>query len=328
MALKLFSRKTVAPAPPPPLRRNVPRPLSNDPVDLAREKLLQMAEALRFGAIVRDREQWPHTPEFDQLLRSATQALDERFALVPEGFAALPLTVAAGPGDREEDFQVEPFLLARCCVTNAEFDKFVQAGVYEDLTLWPQEVWPHIIDFRDQSGQFGPRFWKDGRFDPKLADHPVVGISVYEADAYARWAGYRLPTEAEWQMAASWRIRSAAQVQRRYPWGDALDVSRCNIWASGMAATTPVNSYPEGAAPNGVLNLVGNVWEWTASRFEVRDAEGRQVVGDMTLTSIRGGAYDTYFPSQATSQFRTGLAGLLRVHNVGFRCAMNLGPQD
>jgi iron(II)-dependent oxidoreductase len=87
----------------------------------------------------------------------------------------------------------------------------------------------------------------------------------------------------------------------------------------------PVNACPGGAAPNGVEQLIGNVWEWTSSDFVTTDDEGRPVIGgEMALKSIRGGAFDTYFPWQATSQFRTGLAGLSRTHNVGFRCALDL----
>jgi iron(II)-dependent oxidoreductase len=181
-----------------------------------------------------------------------------------------------------------------------------------------------LIDFKDATGQPGPRFWRDSRHDRRLADHPVVGICWYEAAAYARWAGCRLPTEAEWQMAASWRIRSSAHVLRRYPWGDALDTSRCNIWASGIHRTVPVNAYPHGAAPNGVCQLIGNVWEWTACDLELKDEEGNAIVGDMVFKSIRGGAYDTYFAAQATSCFRTGLASLARPHNVGVRLAMDV----
>src|SRR5206468_4186091 len=161
-------------------------------------------------------------------------AIDENFALVPEGFVSLPQTIDDNPGCPEIDVETEPFLLARHAVTHAQFQKFVDAGAYEELELWPKDIWPHLIDFKDQTEHVGPRYWKNGRHDRRLAEHPVVGINCYEAAAYAQWAGFRLPTEAEWQMAASWRIRSSAHLLRRYPWGDALDTRRCNIWASGI----------------------------------------------------------------------------------------------
>ena len=245
---------------------------------------------------------------------------------MPEGFVSLPQTVNDVPGCPEQDFDTTPFLMGKHTVTNAQFQNFVDAGGYANLEFWPRDVWPHLIDFKDLTDHPGPRFWEHGRHDRRLADHPVVGVCYHEAIAYAQWAGVRLPNEIEWQMAASWRIRSAAQVLRRYPWGDALDIRRCNIWASNIGHTLPVTDFPDGAAPNGVLQLVGNVWEWTDSDFSVVDAMGRPVVGDMYMKPIRGGAFDTYFPSQATSFFRTGLGVLFRVHNVGFRCAMDAGP--
>jgi formylglycine-generating enzyme required for sulfatase activity len=77
-----------------------------------------------------------------------------------------------------------------------------------------------------------------------------------------------------------------------------------------------------------VLQLIGNVGEWTASDLEMTDEKGRPVVGDMLLKAIRGGAFDTYFSCQATSHFRTGLACLARAHNVGFRCVLDAGRRD
>jgi iron(II)-dependent oxidoreductase len=245
--------------------------------------------------------------------------------LVPEGFASLPTTTDDTPGLPEIDYETAAFLLAIHPVTNAEFQNFVDDDAYADLELWPQDIWPHLIDFVDQTGHHGPRYWREGRHDVRYADHPVVGVCYYEAMAYVKWVGYRLPDETEWQMAASWLVRSAANTLRRYPWGDSLDTDKCNIWASSIAHTVPVDKYEAGAAPNGVKQLIGNVWEWTNSDFLVTDTEGNPVVGDMLLKGIRGGAFDTYFPSQATSVFRTGLAGLARAHNVGFRCAIDLG---
>jgi gamma-glutamyl hercynylcysteine S-oxide synthase len=278
----------------------------------------------RFGVIVRGRSQWGEQRMIESTFQKAVEAVDERFALVPEGFAAVSLTVMDFPGSPEQDFETAPFLLGRCCITQEQYQKFVDAGGYEDLTLWPQDIWPHLIDFKDLTGKPGARYWQDGRHDRRLADHPIVGICSYEAAAYALWAGYRLPTGAEWQMAASWRIRSSANVLRRYPWGDTLDTGKCNIWASGIGTTMPVHEYECGAAPNGVLQLIGNVWEWTASNYEIGDDCGRTVVGDMLMKEIRGGAFDTYFAAQATSCFRTGLASLARMHNVGFRCVLDL----
>lgn len=295
-----------------------------DKVMLAKDPLHRELQLERYGFILDNLERWRQHPAVQPIAKSAAEAIDEQFALVPEGFASLPLTIQDLPGCPEEDIETEPFLLARHAVTNAQFQKFVDAGGYEDLELWPKDIWPHIIDFQDQTKQPGPRFWREGVHDRRLAGHPVVGVCYYEAAAYAQWAGYRLPTESEWQMAASWRIRSSANVLRRYPWGDALDRRHCNIWASGVGTTAPVDAYASGAAPNGVLQLIGNVWEWTASDYIATDDQGNPIIGSMHMKGVRGGSFDTYFASQATSCFRTGLACLIRAHNVGFRCALDL----
>lgn len=330
MPLRLLSRKSKQPAaladavitrPVTPAQAEY---LPAATIALESDELRRYVQLGRFGMVAAHPDRWRGHAEIRAALQAANEAIDSDFALVPEGSAAIPLTIDDAPGMPERDVATEPYLLAKFAVTHGEFQNFVDAGAYQDLDLWPEDIWPHLIDFRDLTDQPGPRFWKNGRHNQRLADHPVVGICFYEAQAYANWAGYRLPTEEEWQVAASWRIQSSAYILRRYPWGDALDTSRCNIWGSGVGATRPVDEYETGAAPNGVRQLVGNVWEWTQSDFDVTDADGRPVVGDMIMKSIRGGAFDTYFPSQATSCFRTGLASLIRAHNVGFRCALDI----
>jgi iron(II)-dependent oxidoreductase len=315
MGLRLFSRaRTQGPAP----QTDGPRPST------AEDPLEQAAQQGRWGAILNGEGELRRHPEYKEHAKKAEAQIDAAFGIVPEGYATLPVGINDDPGCDEEDTAIEPFLLARHATTNREFQRFVDAGGYQNLDLWPEEIWPHLIEFKDLGESPGPRYWRDGRQPRKLADHPVVGVSWHEANAYAAWVGYRLPTEAEWQMAATWRVRSSAHVRRRYPWGDALDLRHCNIWASGKGGTVPVGEYAGGAAPNGVSQLIGNVWEWTGSDFGPRDDEGRVIIGEMAMKGIRGGAFDTYFPWQATGTFRTGLAMLARTQNIGLRCVIDL----
>lgn len=278
----------------------------------------------RYNQILLDRERWRDHKDAETIFKQAASRLDKQMLLVPEGRATVHRVLNAADDDGADHFEVPPFLLDTCAVTNARFQAFVDASAYEDLSLWPESIWPHLIQMRDQTGKAGPRFWRDGRHNAQLSNHPVVGVSWFEAMAYARWIGQRLPTEAEWQMAASWRIKSETDVLYRFPWGDAMDRKKCNIWASGLGRTAPVDQYKNGAAPNGVLQLVGNTWEWVDSDLDLVTEEGVAIVGEMTMKVTRGGAFDTYFESQATSLFRTGHNALTRIHNVGFRCALSL----
>lgn len=305
---------------PPSFENPQPAPL----VPLDSDPLRRAFQQGRFCAILKDNESFKSQPGYKSILQEVYGELEQRMALVPAGTVSISRTLAAQPGDPEEDLSVASYLLDVHCVTNRRYQFFVDAGGYDMLEYWPEEIWPHLIELKDLTGQPGPRYWRQGRHDVRLAEHPVVGVSWYEAQAYTLWIGQRLPTEAEWQMAASWHLHSSTNLMRRFPWGDAMDKKRCNIWGSRIGGTVPVTAFPAGAAPNHVLQLVGNVWEWTDTDYNVTDAENRPVVGEMPMHVVRGGAYDTYFESQATSHFRTGQLALARTPNTGFRCAMNL----
>lgn len=325
MALGLFTRKKTeaplpAPATPASAAPYVPAPAEN----LDADPLKAMLQQKRFNVIAAQAEKWASQPNSGPIVKQAVQALQDSLALVPPGRATLPQTLFDAPGMPETDVDVEPFLLNIYAVTNEAFQKFVDAGAYEDLDLWPKSIWPHLIELRDHTGAPGPRFWRNGRHDKNLSNHPVVGISWYEASAYARWIGQRLPTEAEWQMAATWRIRSETDLFRRFPWGDAMDKNRCNIWASAIGHTAPVDAFKEGAAPNGVQQLIGNIWEWVADDLSVTTDAGAAVLAEVALKGSRGGAFDTFFESQATGLFRTGHIAMARTHNVGLRCALSV----
>ena len=138
------------------------------------------------------------------------------------------------------------FYIGRYEVTNAKYERFVEATGYEP-----------------------PRGWSDSSMPGGLEDHPVVNVSWHDAQAYCRWLSeetgqtVRLPTEAEWEKAAR------GTDGRLYPWGDEFDGGKCNTAADDIETTTPVGQYsPQGDSPYGVADVAGNVWEWTSSLHE------------------------------------------------------------
>jgi formylglycine-generating enzyme required for sulfatase activity len=160
-------------------------------------------------------------------------------------------------------------------------------------------------------------------------DHPVVLVSWEDATAYAAWLsertgqGWRLPTEAEWEIAARWDNR--AGVARRYPWGDMFDAGLANAAASRILTTSPVGNYPNGASPYGVEDMAGNVWEWTSSPYTsypyapTDRTEGDQPIKDRIL---RGGSwFDSAIYARATYRDHAALG----YHNdsIGFRLVMS-----
>lgn len=309
-----------------------------DPNDVAGlvERMLSQG---RFALLLRPQVARNLTEE--QLAR-ARAALEKAMALVPDGEVMLDepdeatddlepgveryegREEAAGPGGQV--VRVERFFLDRYPVTNRQFYEFVAGGGYEQITHWEEEIWPAVLDFVDETGIPGPRFWKDGSFPARLGDHPVVGVSWYEANAFARWLGKRLLTEPEWVKAGSWpvTVSSNARVQRKYPWGDTMDRSRVNLWDSGHNGTIPVDQLPEGVSVGGVYHLIGNVWEWTRGSFNAGVPRQQGLVLDVPMKSIRGGAFDTYLDSQATCQFQSGEAPMARKRNIGFRCGVGV----
>jgi gamma-glutamyl hercynylcysteine S-oxide synthase len=262
-------------------------------------------------------------------LRRAHESLDAAMAVVPAGPVVMRSTRLddVSEEDRhkvERKIDVDGYYLDRFPVTNREYQKFIDAGGYEQLPLWDEAIWPAMLQFVDRTGQSGPRLWENGRYPAGKEDHPVVGISWFEASAYARWAGKRLASDAEWVKAASWPVAAEGSrlMQRKFPWGDAMDRSLTNLWGSGHGGTVPVSRHGEGASLGGAQQLVGNVWEWTSSNFGAWEPAALRLETDVPLKSLRGGAYDTYFDSQAQSQFQSGDSPLTRKHNVGFRCAV------
>lgn len=167
--------------------------------------------------------------------------------------------------------EVPPFFIDTVPVGNGAYLAFIEDGGYEDERWWTPAGWAHVREH----GLSAPLFWRHeggvwlrrrfGVTEPVPRDEPVLHVCWYEADAYARWAGRRLPTETEWEKAA--RHDPATGRSRRYPWGDADPGPEHANLGQRHLRPAPVGSYPAGASALGVRQLVGDVWEWTASDF-------------------------------------------------------------
>ena len=229
------------------------------------------------------------------------------------------------------DVELAPFWIDRTPVTNAAYLAFMEAGGYRERRWWSDAGWAWL----QEAGAEAPKHWfRSGgewhvrtmdRSGPVPGDHPVCHVCCHEAEAYARWAGKRLPTEAEWEAAATWD--PARGEARRWPWGDAVpDASRANVDQLAFG-TAPVGAYPQGASPIGCLGMIGDVWEWTASSFggypgfavfPYPEYSAAFFGGESRV--LRGGSWATRAPV-ARATFRNWDDPIRRQIFSGFRCA-------
>lgn len=157
-------------------------------------------------------------------------------------------------------------------VTNGEYLKFIEDGGYEDFHYWladgwdlvQEQKWKALLYWEFKDGKWMKKDFRGYKeIDP---DEPVVNVSYYEADAYARWAGKRLPTEAEWEKAASWNEDLGRKTV--YPWGDEKPTAKhANLLESYIWSHSKVGSYPKGKSFYECHQMIGDVWEWTSSEY-------------------------------------------------------------
>ncbi len=207
-------------------------------------------------------------------------------------------------------FIIKPFRIAKYPVTNAQFDAFLNAGDgYRN-----EEWWKDI----DQSEDAVTPSWQE-------VNAPRETVSWFEAIAFCQWLSYRLnstirlPTEWEWQQAAT-----DGDPRRKYPWEGGWDPVRCNSAESGLRQVTSVGMYPQGATRQGVLDMAGNVWEWCLNtQQKPGELEAVRVDNEGGKRVIRGGTWNNE-PEFLRVSFRYGLNADTRLSSIGFRLAQDL----
>jgi formylglycine-generating enzyme required for sulfatase activity len=244
-----------------------------------------------------------------------------------------PFLMGSGEEDKQASEREKPqheqviphaYQISRYPVTNGQYNAFIQAGGYEQDRYWTESGWT----WREKEDVLGPREFGQPF---GLSNHPVVGVSWYEAIAFCRWLteqfrekgqldrdqAISLPTEAQWEKAAR------DENGRYYPWGNTSDPNCANYEDTGIGSTSAVGCFPEGGSTYGVLDLSGNIWEWTRSLFEAYPYYNNhhKNLESTGLRVLRGGAFfNTARSVRCTYRFVYDPFDCFR--NSGFRVAL------
>jgi ergothioneine biosynthesis protein EgtB len=227
---------------------------------------------------------------------------------------------------------LQDFAIDLAPVSNRQFLAFVKAGGYEDHRWWYSEAWGKL----NEEGWQAPMYWEQhgdrwmirdfAGLHPveDKGDEPVSHVSFYEASAFAKWAGKRLPTETEWEKAACYDPNQKRRL--RFPWGDSdPGAETANLFENRLWGVSEAGSLPAGRSPYGCVQMIGDVWEWTSSDYapypgfktEFDEYNDKWFVGQKVL---RGGSFAT-----PRSHIRTTYRNFFCPHErwmiAGFRCA-------
>ncbi len=223
--------------------------------------------------------------------------------------------------------QLSPYAIDRTEVTNADYARFLRETGYR---------LPSVDERWAEDGYA----WHSLEEMEKLADHPVILVSWYDAREFCRWRGARLPTDAEWERAA------LGAEGRAYPWGDTFDPTALNHGQAeepffderdGWRKTSPVGAFPRGVSPDGLQDAFGNAWEWVEDAwgggwesFGAQDpgatVQDPHTEGMALYRGARGGSYFFAFELNVDGE-RNGFIGELRRKTTGLRCAVGLGTR-
>jgi len=227
---------------------------------------------------------------------------------------------------------LQDFAIDKAPVSNGDYLEFIRDGGYQNFRWWFSEGWEAV----NREQWRGPLYWEShdgewmirdfGGLHPvtERLNEPVMHVSYFEASAFAKWKGKRLPTEAEWEKAACYSAR-----RQNFPWGDeSPDLAKANLFENGHWSVVPIGAFPEGATANGCHQMIGDVWEWTTSDYvpypgfksEFDEYNDKWFVNQKVL---RGGSYAT--PQvHIRSTYRNFFHAHERWMTSGFRCAKDL----
>jgi iron(II)-dependent oxidoreductase len=216
-------------------------------------------------------------------------------------------------------------------VTSGEYLEFIQAGGYSEPSLWSEAGWKWLQEAEVSAPQFWEEqegIWHVRRMDRTLPldlRTPVCHVCYYEAEAFARWAGKRLPTEFEWEAAASWDPERGEK--RLYPWGDESPTPLHANLDQLAFEPAPIGAFPRNVSPVGCYGMIGDVWEWTSTDFHGYPGyetfpykEYSEVFFGSEYKVLRGGSWATR-PGAIRTTFRNWDYPIRRQIFSGFRCA-------
>jgi ergothioneine biosynthesis protein EgtB len=230
---------------------------------------------------------------------------------------------------------LQDFALDRALVSNGDYLEFIRDNGYKDFRWWFSEGWEVV----NREQWRAPLYWEshDGEWMIRdfsglhpatiKANEPVSHVSFFEASAFAKWAGKRLPTEAEWEKAATFDLNNGERIA--FPWGnEPPDISKANLFENSLWAPAPIGSFPGGQNSYGCQQLIGDVWQWTTSDYvpypgfksEFDEYNDKWFVNQKVL---RGGSYAT--PQvHIRSTYRNFFHAHERWMVSGFRCAKDV----
>ncbi len=256
---------------------------------------------------------------------SVSSELPEDMVLIPAGEFIMGTDSEGANADQKPAHQVylDAFYIDKYEVTNAQYEEFILAGGYKKREFWTGEGRDFIQKFQFDAGEWHkietPMQYGENSVSTE-PDHPVIGVSWYEANAYATWAGKRLPTEAEWEKAAR---GTDGQI---YPWGNEMDFSKLRYFPH-VTKLQAVGSFPGGTSPHGVMDMAGSVWEWCAdwyseSYYPQGSRKNPKGPDSGKFRVLRGGGWDS-IRIQLRCPYRYYEPEGRRTYNVGFRCVQD-----